>query len=199
MFRRLFLIGAGLALAGCTTVRVDYAGEIPAEVSRSWTVTDVAVKVPDELTVSERNSYAPNAAIVWYGDPPGDRRAQVGKVLRDGIRAGTAGLNGGTPVILRAQLIEFHAVTPRALARAPGAVHNISFFAWIVDARSGERITQPTVINADLEALTGVSAVLAAQEGQTQKVRIEAHLAKVIQGWLSIGPDPRESYRGIGR
>jgi len=199
MFRRCLLIAAALTLVGCTVVEVDYEAGIPAEVSRSWTVTSVEVVVPDELTVSERNSYAPNADIVWFGDPPGDRRAQVGAVVRDGLTTGASVLNGPTPVILRAQLIEFHAVTPRAVARAPAAIHNIGFFAWIVDARSGERITQPQAINADLEAMVGVAAVLAAQEGQTQKVRIKAHLAKVIQGWLGVGADPRESHRGIGR
>ncbi len=199
MFQKLILFVAALALVGCTTIRVDYADGVSADVSRSWNVTDVTVTIPDTLTVSERNSYAPDADIVWYGDPPGDRRAQVEQVLKDGLLAGTSVLMGNRPVVLRTQLIEFHAVTPRSVARAPGAIHNISFFAWIEDAGTGERITEPEVINADLEAFVGAAAIIAVQQGQTQKVRIEAHLAEVIQGWLGAGPDPRKAVRAIGR
>ena len=93
---------------------------------------------------------------------------------------------------------EFNAVTPAALAGAPSAVHNISYTMQVF-SRAGEPITQPELIDADLPALVGGEAIAAFQTGQTQKARITAHLARVTQGWLGIGPDPRRTFRTVGR
>ena len=97
------------------------------------------------------------------------------------------------------QLQEFHGVTPVALSRAPGAVHNISYTAQVFDLRTGEAITDPQLIRADLPANVGVSAVIAAQAGDTQKARITKHLAAVTKGWLGVGPDQRRTFSGVGR
>jgi hypothetical protein len=52
------------------------------QVSKGWRVSSVEVSVPQALTVSDVNTFIPNADIVWHGDNPGDRKQQVAKVIR---------------------------------------------------------------------------------------------------------------------
>ena len=85
------------------------------------------------------------------------------------------------------------------MSRAPAAVHNIKYVAQVFDAETGEPLTEPESIAADLEAFVGASAVTAALEGNTQRVRIVNHLARVNRGWLGIGPDQRRTFSGLGR
>ncbi|MDA8585923.1 hypothetical protein N9L47_06565 [Rhodobacteraceae bacterium] len=162
-------------------------------------MTDVQAIVPSTLTVSEDNSVAPNANIVWRGEPLGDRRAQVAKIMKEGIEKGAAGLNGNRRVIIIASLREFHAVTPKAIVIAPGAVHNIQYNIQVVDAGTGAKLTEPTPVTADLEAFVKEAAVTAAVQGNTQRVRIVNHLARVTEAWLGIGPDASRRFSGFGR
>ena len=198
--RKWALLPALALLAACggdwTT---DYDAPVGTEVSRAWDVRHVAVVVPDSLTVSNENTLAPNADIVWHGEEFGDRRFQVKQIMETGISAGTGKLAGNRPVQMNVILHEFHAVTPAAVARSPSAVHNITFTLSVIDARTGEVLAEPQVIQADLEAYVGAAAFTAAIEGRTQKARIEAHLARVIEGWLGTGPDQRRSFSSIGR
>ncbi len=200
-FKRIGLLAvAGLALAGCAgTFTTEYETGLSADVTRGWRVQDVQVVAPTSLTVSEANRFAPDADIVWHGDPPGDRRAQVAKILDDGITEGASGLRGSRPVIIGVTVQTFHSLSPLALAEAPSGVHNITYSTRVFDARSGEPLTQTEVITADLEAFTGAAAVVAVQQGETQKVRINRHLSNVTRGWLGIGPDPRRQFSGLGR
>jgi len=187
------------ALAGCSgQFLTSYDAPVSPAMSRAWSLSDVIVTVPETLTVSEANSLAPDADIVWHGDAPGDRRAQVGAILDEGITRGASALSGPTPVTLAVVLEEFHAVTPAALTRAPSAVHNISYTIQVF-SNDGQPLTQPEHIDADLPALVGGQAITAAQSGQTQKARITAHLQTVTAGWLGLGPDPRRTFRTIGR
>lgn len=189
-----------LLLTGCGgRFATSYDAPLSPVVTRTWTVVDVQVDVPAQLTVSDANAFAPRADIVWHGDPAGDRRAQVAAVMEDGVRLGVAPLQGENEVVLGVTLQEFHAVTPRAVNTAPAAVHNISFTIQAFDAATAVPISQATLITADLEALVGASAVIAAREGRTQKARITAHLAQVIQSWLGIGPDVRRKFTSLGR
>lgn len=50
-------------------------------VTRGWHVHDVSVHVAANKTVSDNNVYAPQADIVWHGDPQGNRREQVSKII----------------------------------------------------------------------------------------------------------------------
>ncbi len=187
-------------LAGCSGSWVtDYGTGIEASVSQGWNVTEVTVAVPSNLTTTEANSYAPNADIVWHEDPAGDRRQQVAAILQNGIATGAKTLRGNRRVQLNVTLEEFHAVTPVTRARAPSAVHNISYVIQVVDARSGEPLTEPQLIRADLEAYVGGEAFEAVARGETQKVRITRHLAAVTAGWLGIGPDPSRKFSSVGR
>lgn len=193
-------LAAAVALAGCASDwTTDYEATVGPEVSRDWRVTDVQVQVPDSLTVSEVNSFAPDADIVWHGDPPGDRRSQVAEILKTGIEGGSSTLRGKRPVTIVAALQNFHGVTPMSVTRAPAAVHNIAYQIQVFDSETGDAITDSTFIQADLEAFTGAAAVVATQQGQTQKVRVTNHLTAVTRGWLGTGPDVRRTFGSFGR
>ena len=201
MHRRWILAaGAALFLAGCAGKwEVDYDEGLDPAVTRTWKVTEVIAVAPEDLTVSNVNRMAPNADIVWHGDPPGDRRAQVARILKAGIERGVSDLNGPRPVTISASLRHFHSVTPFAVANAPAAVHNIRYVVRVFDSTTGAPITEAQLISADLEAFVGASAVTAALQGETQKARITRHLGHVTRSWLGIGPDQRRQFSGLGR
>ncbi len=178
---------------------IDYGEPISRSVSGNWRISQVRVTVPASLTVSEENTYTPNANIVWHGDPVGDRRAQVQAIVYDAARQAVAGMRGGQSAVLDITMEEFHGVTPIAMARAPAAVHNITFIAQVNSAGSGAPLTEPTKIYADLPALVGEAGFYAAQFGPSQKQQVSEHLTAVIQGWLGLGPDIRGQFQSVGR
>ncbi|MEX5729203.1 hypothetical protein Ga0609869_002556 [Rhodovulum iodosum] len=197
----LALLGA-LALTGCGSARfaTDYADVVDAETARGWTVTEVDVTVPRTLTVSEENSYAPEADIVWRGEPRGDRYAQVDRIITEAAEAGARALTGPRPVRLEIDVLRFHALTERARYTLNNAgVHDILFTAQVVDAGTGQPLTPPDRVQADLIAYSGKDALEAEARGETQRVRIVAHVTEVIAGWLGAGPDPRGSFTRLGR
>lgn len=149
----------------------------------SYKVVDVRVTVPDSLSISEANTLIPRADIVWRGDAYGDRRAQVAKVVRDGMLAGAASLQGERPVIVEIEVIRFHSLTERARYTV-GGNHNIDFWMQVVDAETGAVIEPRRMLDTDLPALGGMAALAAEARGETQKVRIEAFLAQVIRDEL---------------
>lgn len=201
MNRRTVVFTAALAfLAGCSgRWNVDYANGVDPAISESWHLKRVQIIVPETLTVSDANTYAPNADIVWHGDLGGNRREQVAGILRDGLREGGSSLSGQRGIALSARLEHFHAVTPAAVARAPAAVHNIAYVIQVFDDETGEPLTPPERIEADLEAYVGSAAITAAIQGQSQRVRIVDHIANVTRGWLGAGPDQRRTFQSIGR
>lgn len=191
---------AAFLLAGCSgNWGVKYAEAPDSSMTRTWKLSSVSVSVPDSLTVSEANTYAPAADIVWHGEAFGDRRAQVKAIMQEGLTRGARGLRGSRPVVLSVRVVQFHAVTPIAVDKAPGAVHNIKYDLQVIDARTGTPITAPQRLSADLEANVGTAAVIAAIQGETQRVRIVRHLAAVTAGWLGLGPDQRRTFDGFGR
>lgn len=200
MNRTIVAVLASCVLSGCvSTFSVDFDAPVPVEASRNWTVSDVIVSVPDDLTVVEAPSrLAPDADIVWHGDPPGNRRAQVARILERGAEIGVAGLNGPQPVILQLSLQQFHGVTPAAVSIAPAAVHNIAFSARFLTPR-GEPLTKPVNLRADVDAIVGVAAILATQQGNTQKFRVTNRIATVIAGWVGTIDDPRQRFVALGR
>ncbi len=200
--RLLMLIALPFLLAACAggEWETNYGDVVDPQEARNWRVVEVDVQVPETLTVSEANTYAPDADIVWRGDPPGNRYAQVDAIVTTGLRRGAAGLKGRRPVRLIATVTEFHALTEKTRRTLGNAgVHNISFTAQVVDARTGKPLTPPDHIKADLVAYSGARAIEAEREGLTQKVRITNHLARVIAGWLGTGPDVRGTFRRSGR
>ena len=200
---RKFLLIAAAALASCGQVwKTDYQNVIDPAVSRGWRVTEINVTVPRTLTVSERESYAPEADIVWREDElgPTDRYQQVDAIITNAIQKGASGLRGSKPVRLNATVVQFHALTNKTRQRLENSgIHNIVFDAQVVDARTGAPLSPVDRIYAEFPALAGSEARAAMARGQTQKVRIIAHVASVIAGWLGTGPDVRRTFTRSGR
>jgi len=186
--------------AACTSEwATDYGEPLDRSVTGNWRITRVSVSVPDTLTVSEENRFAPNADIVWHGDLPGDRRAQVRTIVSQAARKATSGLNGSQNAELVIAVTKFHSVTPITMARAPEAVHDITMTAQVRDRQSGAALTPPTLIRADLPALVREDALQAEQFGIPQKEQISRHITAVFKGWLGIGPDVRNTFVSVGR
>lgn len=189
-----------LALGACSTVyRTYYEDRLEADVTRTWRVTDVAVTVPEELTVSEARTFVPVADIVWREDPPGDRKAQIAAVLRNAIQKGVSGLRGQRPVRLQVQVNRFHALTFEAEATHYDAgVHNLDFFVTVIDEHSGSVIAGPERIEADVPAFSGADAVQRRLNGETQRSVITNHVALTIAGWLGVREDNRGEFVRAG-
>ncbi len=194
----------GLALAailltsaciGGGTFRTWYEKPIEADIALGWTVTEVRVSVPEGLVVSEEKSILPKADIVWREDPPGDRRAQVADIMRTAAVRAIGPLNGPQDVHLNITMTRFHALTMQAETRLDNVgVHNITFVAWITDAKTGAILAGPEPIDAEFPALSGAGMRAARAMGETQKSQITAHVTRTLAGWLGIGPDPRGSF-----
>ena len=129
MHRRSLLLGASATfIAGCSNSwEVDYSTALDPTITKSWKLKNVIAVAPRELTVSNADTFAPNADIVWHGEPYGDRRQQVAKIVDEGITLGADALKGDREVLIAASLSQFHAVTPLSVSRAPSAVHNIAY------------------------------------------------------------------------
>ncbi len=190
------LLALGMSLGACSQPRVVSRAAEPgmallsraedgAAVRRDYEIVDVRVNVPESLTVSEANSLIPQADIVWHGDPYGDRRAQIATVIRDGMMAGAQKLEGARPVIVEIEVVRFHALTPRARYTV-GGNHNIDFWMTVRDAETGEVLEPRRFVDTDLPAYGGMAAVAAEARGETQKVRIEAFMAEVLQQELGV-------------
>jgi len=197
----LFLgLGAVAVLAGCGS-NWHTAYEPIGASAKDWRVQSVEVTVPDTLTISEDNKvYVPKADIVWQGEPPGDRRAQVAAILKQGIGAGASGLRGSRPVRLQVTLQVFHALNTKSRRSAPEGtgVYDIRYAVTVLDARSGAVIVPAQNIAADFPALTGKSAAAAEARGETQRAVIVQHLAATTAGWLGLGPDNRTQFSRMG-
>ena len=200
--RMLVLSLATAALTGCVgvgTFRTYYAEPISASVSRNWHVVDVAVSVPDSLSVSEEHSYGPDADIVWREDPKGDRREQVRVIMQKAIAQGARSLKGPRAVKIAVTMSRFHAMTFEAESISLDVgVHNVDFTAQVFDARTGAALTQPEFIDAAFPAMSGAAMAQARAAGQSQKSQITAHVAATIAGWLGVGPDPRMTFTRAG-
>ena len=200
LIRNATVLAVTLVLAACSgSYRTYYEAPISASVSRGWNVTGVSVTVPEELTVSEAKVLVPSADIVWREDPPGDRKPQIAAVMRDAVERGARGLRGPRPVRLQIQVQRFHALTFEAETRLRDAgVHNISFYLTVVDARSGQALAGPTLIDADVPAFSGPSAIERRRNGESQRSVITNHVAATIAGFFGTGPDNRNTFARAG-
>lgn len=189
MNRRSFLVLAPLGLSACAAGprTTGPKGVAPAPV-RSYDVVRLDVAVPRSLVVSEEDIYYPDADIVWRGEPPGDRHAQVRAIFEEGMGRGAATLDGDRKVRVSVEVRRFHALTERARARV-GGVHSIRFVLTVTDARTGAVVEGPRLVAADLAAYGGQRARDADAAGQTQRVRLVDHLARVAVAELG-DPSP---------
>jgi hypothetical protein len=193
-------LSAALLVSGCAgTFASAYPEGIAPETSRGWQVTEVRAIAHDSRSVSEDNTLVPFADIVWHGEPSGDRRAQVAAIVAEGVRRAAAPLDGPRAVEIHVAVDRFHGVTPAAINRSPGAVHDITFRAAVVDRATREVLVEPVQIEADLIAYTRRMAVISRLDGETERQRIVEHVAAVTSGWLGTGPDVRGTFTSIGR
>ena len=180
-------IAAGLPACGAppseTVTRGDSAGVTPVAAPVALNIASININVPRTLVVSDKNRYYPQGDIVWRGDPAGDRHAQVEAIFRDAVTQATQGMSSGTPAILDIEVERFHALTEKA-RYLTGGVHDINFALTLRDPATGRALAAPRRMQADLKAFGGSAAIAADQRGETQKVRITAHLAKVIRAEL---------------
>lgn len=153
---------------------------LPEAILRQINVAKINVSVPTKLKVSEANRYYPNGDIVWREDPIGNRHAQVSKIVHDAMSAGTQSFKGPVPVILDIEVERFHALSEKARYTV-GGDHHVVFKMVLRDAKTGEFLSEPRRVEADLEAFGGQQAINAEARGLTQKVRISGHLAEVIR------------------
>jgi hypothetical protein len=192
LVKMIAALGLIASAAACTTVEtVSRATPIdaplagtklfaePIYIQPDFKVSKINVLVPKDLTVSEANTYKPNADIVWRGDAYGDRYDQVQAVLETGLATGAQAFDGAQEVIVDVQLVLFHGQTEK-VRYTFGGKHDIIFAMTIRDAQTGATIVQPRLIDATFDALGGIAAVNAEKAGVTQKVRIIERLAEVI-------------------
>lgn len=183
--RMIAALMMGLSVAACGGAPETVSRGMPLDMQQdvapvSVSVRSVQVRVPRELEVSEANRYFPGGDIVWREDPFGDRHAQVQAIVQDAMQQGVAGLDGAVPVDLDIEVVRFHALTEKA-RYSTGGVHGLQFTMTLKDAASGQALTEPRLIKADLKAYGGQKAIAAMQRGETQKLRITRHLAEVIR------------------
>ncbi|MFD1341388.1 DUF6778 family protein [Litorisediminicola beolgyonensis] len=148
-----------------------------------FALTGFDVSVPEYLVVSEANAYLPKGDIVWRGDLPGNRHQQVKALFEAGLAASQPTLGQGAPARAEITLRRFHGLTEKA-RYTTGGVHRIVFDITLRDPSTGAVLRKTRTVEADLLALGGAAAIAADAAGQTQKVRLTAHLAQVIRNEL---------------
>lgn len=187
-------------LASCGgDFKTDYEYPVARGVSDYWHLQDVVVDVPEQLEVSEANLFAPPGDIVWRGEALGDRKEQVTRILEEGLQEAGSSLIGGRPVMLKARLERFHALSERARRHLNfSGMHSIAFVIDVIDMRTGVKMSHRDLIKADLPAYVGRAAREADERGETQRVRIVKHIGDVTKAWLNQAPDMRQRYSRIG-
>ena len=181
-----FVLGVS-ACAGTsnqTATRAATADASQRAVPVALDIQEIRVNVPRTLKVSEKNRYYPGGDIVWRGEPMGDRYQQVTAIFEEAMARGTAGMDSGLPAVLDVEVKRFHALTEKTRYTV-GGVHALTFVITLRDPATGQAMTQPREIKADLKGYGGSQAIAAEQRGQTQRVRITGHLAQVIRAELT--------------
>lgn len=193
LMKRLLLAFGILTIAACSGPG-EKAFDAPISASSKsvsdWSLRAVRVTAPKSLSVStDPNERYPKTKIVWWEDAPGDRHAQVERIVKDAVQRGAQQMRGNTGVFIDVQVLLFHAVTPRARQIGRSSWHDISLSVAVRDQRSGEVLAN-AVLQPDLDALHGEAAAAAVARGETQKARISRQIAAVVQQWLvSSGAD----------
>ena len=170
------LIGAMTACSG--------PGSDPRPVmDRSYTLQSLNFTVTPGLVASEENGYYPQADIVWRGDAPGPRAAQIGAMFDAAAARNTSVIRGERPVTVDIQLIRFHGVTEKTRGSV-GGVYNIIFMMTVRDARTGDVIEPARRIEANLRAPGGSEARAMEQAGRTEKVEVTDFLTATLRNQL---------------
>lgn len=189
LFKICAVVFLAAGLSACASVETPTRGA-PSEAavispnlsarSADWNVVDVRVNVPETLSTTEANMFYPNANVIWRGEPMGNRHQQVANLMDAGLSAGLTHLRGGQDVIFQIDVRRFHSVTEKARAFT-GGVHDMIFTLTVLDAQSGQALHGPVFVETHLKAYGGRAALKAEREGKSQKVRIQTHLAALMQ------------------
>lgn len=180
MKRRHFLIMSSLGLASACSSLSGGEGAPKPVLARSYDLRDLQFSAMPGLTVSESESFYPDADIVWRGDPPGPRVAQIGAMFETAVARNRSILQGETPVDLAVTLVRFHGIT-NSTRLTVGGVYNIVFDMTVLDARNGAVLEPRRRIAANLSAPGGAVGLVMRQQGQTQKVRVTDFLTGVLR------------------
>jgi len=194
-FRLIIALGATLGLSACVTndtamrnapvVQPTFTEAAASAVQATpLAVQKITVRVPDILTVSEANTYKPRADIVWREDPFGDRHEQVRVIVQDAANRAAAQHISGRAVVIDIQMTKFHAVTEKTRYTI-GGTHELNYIITAYDAATGQRLTEPQLVEQELKAYGGARALEAMSRGQTQKVRITDFLTNDFDDALS--------------
>ena len=149
-----------------------------------YDVQAVNVSVPHALRVSEANTFHPSADIVWHGDLPGDRYAQVKAIFETAAARSTATMHQGEPVVVDLEVVRFHCLTEKTRYTI-GGMHTLHFMMTVRDATTGAVVQGPRLIVADVKGAGGSRAIAEEQAGLTQKVVVTTRLTEVIRRELS--------------
>ena len=84
----------------------------------------------------------------------------------------------------------FHSLTEKT-RYSVGGVHNIVYTLTVVDAATGVALHGPIEMKVALKAFGGDQAVAAERRGETQKVRIQSHLASLMRQAFNGGQEMR--------
>ena len=178
------------ACVGAAVIPKDFqsGAVVQKAVVENWTLSNVGVQNPETMNVSTDplERYPDSGQIGWYGDGPGDVKAQVANLITESVSHGVADmLVGEEPVELVITLRQFHALTPRArLSNLQLGVHEIVFDIEVRNER-GDLIASEDGINADLRAFSGFKAYEAEVRGATQRKSIRQRVADVVRRWLA--------------
>jgi hypothetical protein len=181
-----------LGLSACVSTNTFFPEPLREDLTYNWNVVDVQATAPRSLTTSLANTQMPDVDIIWRGDGPGDVYAQVEKILEEAMAQAVTrfhpSVKGSRPVILHAELVQFHSLTERARSNI-GGIHNTDFILTVVDANTGELLAGPAAIEADVKAYGGAAADRLVAVGQTMRVRIIQRVSDVIATYLGIAGD----------
>ena len=79
----VFLLGAMALISGCapTISSTDFERGAASQSGSvgAWALADVVIDIPESMPVDNVGNVRvpPDNMLVWFGDPPGDRKAQV--------------------------------------------------------------------------------------------------------------------------
>jgi hypothetical protein len=196
--RFFYLLGvtAFLALGNSASAqgslwRTHYKAPISTFETNRWSVAKINVQIHPSARVS-----GGSANIVWTGQGSGNTSTKVTSIMAAATKLGAQKLRGRRKVDLDIVIHDFKSPTTRVrrMERTDLGVHHVNFSISITESGSGRLLLAPTIIEADLEALTGSYAKAFAAQRQDQKARVTQHLASVVQGFLGQGPDPRRKF-----
>jgi hypothetical protein len=179
--------------------RTYYKSPISTFETNKWAVDDVKVSFFPGAKIAKSSFGADSADIVWFGEGTGNTGSKVRSIVEEATRAGSRKLKGSRKVVFDIVVLDFKSPTPRVrrAERTDIGVHHVNISISVRDSKTGQVLLAPTIVEADLEALTGSFAKAFEEQRQGQKERVTQHLASVVQGFLGQGPDPRRRFTRV--